>query len=657
MAKKKFYITKAIDYPNGKPHLGHAYEAVVADALARWHKLLDKDVFFLGGTDEHGQKVERAAKRAGKEPQQFLDELIPFFKQLAKDLSIENDRFIRTSDKDHEVIVQKIWNKLVENDDIYKGEYEGLYCTGCEAFYLEREAEEGKCPIHKNPLEVIKEETYFFRLSKYEDKLLEHYQKHPEFILPKFRANEILNFVKEGLQDISVSRSTVKWGVPVPNDEKHTIYVWIDALPNYISALGYPEGDDFKKYWPADVQIVGKDINRFHTVIWPAILMALGEELPKTVHAHGFVNVGGEKLSKTTGITVDPIELAEKYSADAIRYFFLREIPAGQDGNYSETALIERVNGDVADGLGNLLNRVSTLAHKFCKGEFPTPSDFKTVDEDLIKQSEFVDEVDRLMQNFEWHKALERIWHFVRYCNQYLNFTQPWKHTDEPERLNTVLYSLLESLRILSIVTWPFIPNTAEKVAEQLGQEIGTLKDAKFSKKTKGKLKKPKPVFLKLEKVEEDIFSSLNLKVGEILEVHDHPDAEKLFVLHINLGSEHRQLVAGVKAWYKPEELVGKKVVIVSNLAPAKLRGVKSEGMMLAAEQGDQVKVLEAKNAKAGDQVKVEGVNPKQAEIKIDLFAKIKMSIKDGKAVYNDKLLITDSGSVTADLPDGAKIR
>ncbi|MBI4145379.1 methionine--tRNA ligase [Candidatus Woesearchaeota archaeon] len=657
MPKETFYITTAIDYPNGKPHLGHAYEKIVADTLARWHRLSGEDVFFLTGTDEHGQKTERAAKAAGKKPQEFVDGNVAFFKELTKALNLSNDDFIRTTETRHTKIVQELFERLLATGDIYKGTYEGLYCTGCEAFYTEKDLVEGKCTIHKRDVEKVQEESYFFRLSKYQDRLINHIEENPDFILPKFRREEILNHIKEGLRDISVSRTSVTWGVPVKSDPKHVIYVWVDALPNYITALGYPSGAKFKKYWPADVHIVGKDINRFHTVIWPAILIALGVKPPRSVHSHGFINVGGEKLSKTTGVRVDPLELVEKYGADALRYYFLREVPAGEDGDFTEKALIERVNGDLADGVGNLLNRVSTLVHKNFDGTIPKPTAFQAVDNDLVAQANIAKDVDALMRKYEWNKAVEKIWDFVRYCNKYLSFTEPWKHQDEKERLATVLYSLVESLRIISILISPFVPALAEKVRTQLGQKEELLEDAAFRKTTKGKLTATKPVFLKLEMVQEDPFSMLNLRVAEIKDVQPHPNADKLYVLQIHLGKEHRQLVAGIKPWYKPDELKGKRVVVVSNLKPAQLRGVESQGMLLAAEKQGVVKVLDASKGEPGEQVVVEGIAPKQAQITIDDFAKITLTTKDGKAVYDGKPLKVKSGEIVVDLPDGAKIR
>ncbi len=652
-----FYITRAIDYPNGKPHLGHAYEFVIADAIARWHALSGEDVHFLCGLDEHGQKIERTAKLANKEPQAFVDAQAKHFIAAAHALNVKCSDFIRTSEPRHITAVQDIFEQLLKQGDIYKGNYEGLYCTGCEAFYTEKDLVENKCPIHKREIEKVKEESYFFKLSKYQDQLTKHILSHPDFVLPKKRKEEFLNHIKEGLHDISVSRTSVKWGIPVRSDPKHTIYVWIDALPNYITALGYPKGALFKKFWPADVQIVGKDIARFHIIIWPALLFALKLPLPQSVHTHGFINVGGEKLSKTTGVHVDPIDIVEKYGADAFRYYMLREIPAGEDGDFTEEALIARANGDLADGIGNLLNRVSTLVHSHFNGKIPKPHTFQAVDNDLIVQSEIVKEVDSLMRTYEWNKAIEKIWDFIRYCNKYLSFTTPWKIKDDKERLATVLYSLIESLRIISILSSAFIPSTAEKVAMQLDQKITSLKDATFKKTTTGTLTLTKPVFLKLEMVKEDPFAKLNLRVAIIEDVQSHPNADKLYVVKIHLGKEHRQLVAGIKAFYRPEDLVGKKIIVVANLKPAQLRGVESQGMMLAAEKGGAVKLLDPGTAEKGDQVFVDGVTEHLGEITIDEFAKVTLTTKGKNVIYGDKILKTKTGHITCEIEDSAKIK
>lgn len=657
MAKKTFYITTAIFYPNAKPHIGHAYEQVVADAIARWHRLKGEDVFFLTGTDEHGQKIYKTAKEHGKEPKQWVDEMLPFFTDLCKKLNISYSRFIRTTEEEHKKVCQEIFKKLDKNGDIYKDSYEGLYCTGCERFYTDKELDEGVCPVHKKKPELLKEETYFFKMSKYQDKLLKHIKNNPEFILPESRRNEILNRLKEPLRDLSISRpvASLPWGVPVPGDKDHVLYVWLDALLNYISGLDYP-GANFKKYWPANVHIIGKDILWFHTVIWPCELMSADLKLPITVHGHGFVNLKGEKLSKSRGIVVDPIKLLNEYGTDPVRYFFLKEIPAGEDGNFSYEALVERSNSDLADVLGNLLQRTTVLTQKNFDGKIPKPGKFEKIDEDLIKGSDIFKEVDELMLKFEWNRALDKIWHFIRACNKYINDTEPWKIKEDKERLGTVLYVLTECLRIASIYIYPFIPETGEKVAKQIGQKLGTFKDIKFKKTTKGKTPKPEILFQKFEIKEEDPFSKVNLKVAEIVDVKDHPEADKLYVLQINLGKEKRQLVAGLKPYFKPEELKGKHIVVVTNLKPSKLRGVESNGMLLAAERKKKVAVIEAPNSEPGAQVTIDGVEPGEGQISIKEFQRVQMTTKDKKVIYKKQFLKTKKEEIQAKIDDNAKV-
>ncbi|MBW2986828.1 methionine--tRNA ligase [Candidatus Woesearchaeota archaeon] len=657
MAKKTFYITTAIFYPNAKPHIGHAYEQVVADAIARWHRLKGEDVFFLTGTDEHGQKIYKTAKDNGKEPQQWVDEMLPFFTDLCKKLNISYSRFIRTTEKEHKKVCQEIFKKLDAKGDIYKDSYEGLYCTGCERFYTDKELDEGVCPIHKKKPELLKEETYFFKMSKYQDKLLKHIKDNPDFIQPESRRNEILNRLKEPLRDLSVSRpvASLPWGVPVPGDKEHVLYVWLDALLNYISGVDYP-GANFKKYWPANVHIIGKDILWFHTVIWPCELMSAGIKLPKTVHAHGFVNLGGEKLSKSRGIVVDPVKLVKEYGTDPVRYFFIKEIPAGEDGNFSYEALVERSNSDLADVLGNLLQRTTVLTHKNFEGKIPKPGKFEKIDTDLIKESDIFKEVDALMLKYEWNKAVDKIWGFIRACNKYINDTEPWKLKEDKERLGTIIYTLVECLRIISIYASPIIPATAEKIAKQIGQKPGTFADIGFRKTTKGKVSKSEILFQKFEIKEEDPFSKVNLKVAEITEVKDHPDADKLFVMQISLGKEKRQVVAGLKPYFKPEELRGKHVVIMTNLKASKLRGVESNGMVIAAEQKKKVVLLEAPKSKPGDQVFIEGIEPGEEQITVKQFQQAQMTTKNKTVIYKKQPLKTKKEEIKADIDDNAKV-
>jgi methionyl-tRNA synthetase len=491
----KFYVTTAIDYPNTKPHLGHAYEKIIADVMARWHRLKEEDVFFLTGMDEHGQKIERASIISGKTPQEFLDEMAVFYKDLCRKLNISYDDFIRTTEERHIKVAKEIFKKVFDKGDIYKGFYEGLYCVSCEAFYTEKDAVDGKCPIHKKDLEVIKEESYFFKLGKYQKQIIEHIRSHKDFILPETRRNEILNRLENELKDLSVSRVSLKWGIPLPIDQSHVIYVWFDALLNYISAIDYPN-EKFKRYWPADVQNIGKDISWFHTVIWPGILIAADIELPKTIFIHGFINMGGEKLSKTRGIIVDPFQLADKYGADALRYFLLREIPLGEDGDFSEDALVQRINSELADSLGNLVNRVLVLVEKNFDGYVPKPNG-----EDLKKTAVSVSKaVENSMNEFQFHNALNDIFYLVNESNKYINEKKPWEIKSRNE-LCGILYNLLESLRFIAILLHPFIPETSEKIFDQLGLEKKFLfSDLEWGKlKPQTKIKRGKILFEKIK--------------------------------------------------------------------------------------------------------------------------------------------------------------
>lgn len=663
MPKPTFYITTAIDYPNAKPHLGHAYEKIIADCIARWHKQLGEDAYFLTGTDEHGQKIEKTAAAQGKKPKQFVDEMVVHFQELLKKLNISNNDFIRTTQSRHAKVCKQIFQNVLDKGLIYKGQYEGLYCPGCEAYYTEKDLVNGLCPAHQKAPEKVSEESYFFKLSQFQDFLLKHFEQHPQFLLPESRRNEVVNRLKEGLKDLSVSRKTIKWGIRLPNDKEHVIYVWFDALLNYISALGGPEGKKFKKYWPANAHVIGKDIAWFHTIIWPAILHAAGIQLPKTIHAHGWVTMSGEKMSKSIGTIVDPIKLVDTYGADAVRYFFLREIPAGEDGDFSEQALIERTNADLGDTLGNLLQRTSVLIHKNFNGQIPKPGRFTKEDKTLIQHAnKTFPEANALMQKYEWHKAIENIWTFLHACNKYINDQEPWKLTDK-ERLATILYILAECLRIASILTWPFIPQTAENLNKQLGQKPGKFKQAKFKRSTKGMLAQPEPLFKKIETIKNapsqaiDPFRKLMLRVGVIEEVQPHPNAEKLYVLKVNLGVEKRQLVAGIRPYYQPDQLKGKHVIVVANLKPAVLRGVESQGMLLAAQLGNEVKILQAPQSESGTDVFVEGLPCEHDQITIDDFARVKLTTSNGKTTYNGKPLKTNKEEITVAIGDNATIR
>ncbi|WP_305768304.1 methionine--tRNA ligase [Candidatus Epulonipiscium viviparus] len=623
---KNFYITTPIYYPSNKLHIGHSYTTVAADAMARYKRLRGYDVMFLTGTDEHGQKIERRAAEESKTPQQFVDDIVDWIKDLWKLMDISYDKFIRTTDPEHKETVAKIFKKLYDQGDIYKSTYEGLYCTPCESFFTELQLNNGKCPDCGREVEKVKEESYFFKLSKYQDRLIKHIEDNPDFLLPQTRQNEMLNnFLKVGLEDLCVSRTSFTWGVPVSFDEKHVVYVWLDALSNYITALGYLTDHDqaFNKYWPADVQLVGKEIVRFHAIIWPAILMALGEELPKQIFGHGWLVINGGKMSKSIGNVVDPSILVARYGSDAIRYFLLREVAFGQDGNFSNTALIARMNSDLSNDFGNLTSRTVAMIEKYFDGQLIGPGHANRFDAH-VKQT-IKDNIALMEENMEklfFNVALEHIWTIIRRLNKYIDETTPWilaKDPDHKDQLAGVLYVLAEGIRIVSIMLEPFMPTTPAKIWAQLGIEPGAL-TAWESIYTFGSLeiinaKKGENLFPRIE-VDKELaaleaaqtpatppaktpaeevpeitihdFAKVKLKVGEVIASEKVKNTDKLLVSKIQIGDEIRTIVSGIAKYYTPEQFVGKKVVVVTNLAPVKLRGIVSEGMILCAEDEDQ---------------------------------------------------------------------
>ncbi len=509
---EKFYITTPIYYPSANFHIGHCYTTIIADSIARYKRLAGYDVFFLTGTDEHGEKIEKKAKESGVTPKEYVDKIVDNAKDLWKSLGISYDKFIRTTDEYHEKAVQKIFNKLYEQGDIYKGEYEGLYCTPCESFWTETQLVDGKCPDCGRDVHIVKEESYFFKLSKYQDKLIKLYEEHPEFIQPESRKNEMLNnFIKPGLEDLCVSRTTFNWGIPVTFDAKHVVYVWIDALTNYITALGYMSDDDtlFKKYWPADLHLVGKEIVRFHTIIWPALLMALDLPLPKKVFGHGWLIIDGGKISKSLGNYKDPREYIDLYGVDAVRYFALREVPFGNDGTFSENALIARTNADLANILGNLVNRTISMSYKYFDGIVLEPTCKEEMDDDLINSvSNLYKIVDEKMNELHISEAIDAIFDVLRKCNKYIDDTTPWilaKDETKKERLATVLYNLLESIRICAILLSPFMPTSVDKILYQLNTKVTDYETCKsFGQiEINSKLNKPEPIFLRIDKKEE----------------------------------------------------------------------------------------------------------------------------------------------------------
>lgn len=635
MDKGKFYITTAIAYTSRKPHIGNSYEIVLTDTLARYKRLQGYDVFFLTGTDEHGQKIEEYAEAAGVTPKEYVDKVSGEIKAICDLLNTTYDKFIRTTDDYHEKAVQKIFRKLYDKGDIYKSEYEGLYCTPCESFWTEAQLVDGKCPDCGREVKPAKEEAYFFKLSKYQKQLEEYIESNPNFIYPESRKKEMLNnFIKPGLQDLCVSRSSFKWGIPVDFDDKHVIYVWIDALSNYITALGYdPDGSGelYKKYWPADVHIIGKDIVRFHTIYWPIMLMALGEPLPKQGFGHPWLLFGTDKMSKSRGNVIYADDLVELFGVDAVRYYLLSEMPYTSDGSITYETMIERFNSDLANTLGNLVNRTIAMTNKYFGGVIQAPSEAEDVDGELKDTAiNTVKKVDELLSTYRVSDALEAIFSLAKRSNKYIDETMPWalaKDESKKERLGTVLYNLLESIRFISVLISPFMPETAEKIMQQMncsvnsydslssfgaleaGTSVGEAKplfgridaekmfaeiEKRHIAKEEAEKKEEKKEIAGLAKIGIDDFAKVEIRVGKVLDCENVKRSNKLLKFTIDDGSkEPRTIVSGIAKWYKPEELKGKNIVFVANLKPVKLCGVESNGMILSAEcSEDDVKVL-----------------------------------------------------------------
>lgn len=632
--KGKYYITTAITYTSGRPHIGNTYEIVLTDAIARYKRQQGYDVFFQTGTDEHGQKIEEKAKEAGVTPKEFVDKVADIVRKNFDMMNTSYDYFVRTTDEGHERQVQKIFKKLYEQGDIYKGKYEGMYCTPCESFWTESQLIDGKCPDCGRPVQKATEEAYFFNLQKYAPKLIKHIEEHPEFIQPESRKNEMINnFLKPGLQDLCVSRTSFKWGIPVDFDPDHVVYVWIDALSNYITSLGYDadgnHGENYKKYWPADVHIIGKDILRFHTIYWPIMLMALGEPLPKQVFGHPWLLVGDGKMSKSKGNAIYADELVHYFGVDAVRYFVLHEMPFAQDGTITWDLMVERINSDLANVLGNLVNRTISMQNKYFNGVISNPLEREDIDKELMDLAlDTPKRVAKKMETLHVGDAIEEIFTLLKRCNKYIDETTPWvlgKDESKKDRLATVLYNLLESIRIAAVLLSSFMPETAEKILDELStsersaeslEEFGNLEcghtvdakpeilfariDVKEFMETleKDKAKEAKEAAKASKKAEKkeaiepseitiDDFTKIELKVGTIIAAEKHPKADRLLVEQIDLGTETRQIVSGIAKTFEPKDVIGKKVVVVSNLKPVKLRGVESQGMILCASNKD----------------------------------------------------------------------
>ena len=637
--KKPYYITTAITYTSGRPHIGNTYEIILTDAIARYKRQQGFDVFFQTGTDEHGQKIEEKAKEAGVTPKEFVDKVAGIVRKNFDMMNTSYDYFIRTTDDYHEKQVQKIFKKLYEQGDIYKSTYEGLYCTPCESFWTESQLVDGKCPDCGRPVEKASEEAYFFNLQKYASRLIKHIEDHPEFIQPESRKNEMINnFLKPGLQDLCVSRTSFKWGIPVDFDPGHVVYVWIDALSNYITSLGFDadgnHGDLYRKYWPADVHIIGKDILRFHTIYWPIMLMALGEQLPKQVFGHPWLLVGDGKMSKSKGNAIYADELVHYFGVDAVRYFVLHEMPFAQDGTITWDLVVERINSDLANVLGNLVNRTISMQNKYFNGVISNPLEQEDIDKELIALAlDTPKRVEKKMETLHVGEAIDEIFTLLKRCNKYIDETTPWvlgKDEAKKDRLATVLYNLLECIRFSAVLLSSYMPETAEKILEELStserdadslKEFGMLEcghtvegkpeilfariDAKeFMETLEADRKKEEKAAKKADKKEakkEDApveqigiedFTKVELKVGTIISAEKHPKADRLLVEQIDLGEETRQIVSGIAASFSPEDVVGKKVIVVTNLKPVKLRGVESQGMILCASNADDLDIV-----------------------------------------------------------------
>ena len=642
--KTPYYLTTAITYTSGKPHIGNVYEIVLADSICRYKRMTGYDVRFQTGTDEHGQKVEEKAKLEGVTPKEFVDKVAGIVKDQFDCMNVTYDKFIRTTDPEHEKQVQKIFKKLYDKGDIYKGHYEGMYCQECEAFYTKSQlTEEGKCPICGSEVKPMQEEAYFFRMSKYADQLLEYIESHPDFIQPESRKNEMINnFIKPGLQDLCVSRTSFTWGVPVDFDPKHVVYVWIDALTNYITGLGYDaDGNSdpmYKKYWPVDLHLIGKDIMRFHTIYWPIMLMALGEPLPKKIFGHPWLLTGDSKMSKSKGNVIYADDLVNLFGQDAVRYIMLHEMPFAQDGHVTYELMIERINSDLANNLGNLVNRTLSMQNKYFNGEIANPEINEPLDDELKTLAmTTVKNVDAHMNELRVADAISDIFNLLARCNKYIDETMPWALAKDPDsisRLATVLYNLLESIRISAVLLEPFLPVTSEKILNQLNTQKRDIESVQtFGQLENGirVIEKPeilfqrldeKEVMVKVNAIQEKIaqkreaeakkksmiepsdFEKVDLRVGKVVSCEKHPDSDKLLILKVDLGEgTPRQIVSGIAKSYTAGQMIGKSVVVVANLKPAIIHGIESNGMLLAGKDDKELAVVEVNDLSAGTRV------------------------------------------------------
>lgn len=618
--REKYYLTTAIAYASGKPHIGNTYEIIMADAIARYKRMKGFDVFFQTGTDEHGQKIEEKAKKANMEPQQYVDKIAQEIRNVFDLMNVSYDKFIRTTDKDHELQVQKIFEKLYKQGDIYKSEYEGWYCTECEAFFTDNQLVDGKCPDCGREVHREKEESYFFRMSKYANQLMEYIESHPQFIQPESRKNEMINnFLKPGLQDLCVSRTSFKWGIPVTFDPKHVVYVWIDALSNYITGIGYDcdgnSSEQFNKYWPADLHLIGKDIIRFHTIYWPIMLLALGLPLPKQVFGHPWMLFGEDKMSKSRGNVIYADDLVHFFGVDAVRYFVLSEMPFAQDGSITWQLVMERINSELANVYGNLVNRTIAMTNKYFNGQLTEPDCFEELDQQLIDTcKQTVTKYYEKMDQLRVADAIDVVFDLLRRSNKYIDETSPWTLAKQPEnkaRLNTVLYNLLESIRVASVLLTPFMPETSKEVFRQINTEktdFASIETWGNYEKNNKVVENTNVLFARVdekktmdeimqymeskaevkttfkEEVSIEDFDKLDIRIGTVMDCQRHPKADKLLVFDIKCGSDRRTIVSGIAQYYQPEDLIGKKVAFIANLAPRKLRGIESKGMILSAE-------------------------------------------------------------------------